>query len=52
MHGKPRQDKERDWISGHALGDPLGRIGVPHFARNDRIKPDNRFTAQAHIGSG
>jgi hypothetical protein len=45
MHGKPRQNKEGDWVAWHALDDPYGRIGVSHFARNNRVESNNRFAA-------
>jgi hypothetical protein len=45
MHGKPRQNKEGDWVPWHTLDDPRGRIGVSHFARNNRVESNNRFAA-------
>jgi len=52
MHGKPRQNKEGDWVPWHALDDPRWRIVMPRFARNNRIESDNRFAAQSDIGLG
>ena len=49
-YGKPRQNKERDWVLWRAFGDPCGRFGVLHFARRRGISPEMAIRLSVAFG--
>ena len=50
MHGETREDEKRYRKARHSLGDALRRVGVLHFAHDERIEADHGLVAHADIG--
>lgn len=50
MDSKPGQHHQWNRVAWHALDDALGRIGVPDFADDERVKSDYGLSAEADIG--
>ena len=50
MHGQARQNEQRYRMTRHPFDNALRCVGVPNFARDNRVVADNRLATYTDIG--